>query len=101
MITEEKWVKEMRAILIKAEQEFDEKIAPYPFKVKSQHIKEEGEPSTLFIDEIKKVERWLKRNITGGYISFPEDAIGRFKGDWKYCFFKNEEDAVFFKLTWG
>ena len=101
MVLKEKWVEEMRKILAKAELAFEEKIALYPFKIKMVLIKADDEPSILFMDEIKKIEKWLKRNIKGGYISFPDDAIGKFKGHWQYCFFKYEEDAILFKLTWG
>lgn len=76
-------------------------IEGYPYVILVPLTINDDERDTTFIDEIEIIEDWLNENISGEYISFPNNAIGKYKSMWQYVYFKNNNDAIRFKLVWG
>ena len=74
----------------------------YPFEIKVQCLKEHSFTNIIpSIDEQREIKDWLSKNTKGDYVSLPDWAISENSNGVFHCFFKKQEDAILFKLTWG
>lgn len=87
----------MEFLIESGEQVFSDRIKDLPYIVKFNLTNITDAEMLQFIEAR---EHWLVENATGEYVSFSNDAIGRYKECWQYVYFKNKHDALIFRLTW-
>lgn len=88
-------------LIKQGEEEFAVMIMDYPYEISVPLTVNKDERDLTFIYEIEVIEIWLCEHITNEYIAFPNSAMGKYKAMWKYCYFKDKDDATRFKLVWG
>lgn len=86
-----------------SKEDFDKIIAEYPFKVRTTF----SSSDVASPNDFTMAKRWIKRNTSGGNFYSPievtdiNDAAFTVREYYILYFFKEEEDAVLFKITWG
>jgi len=81
--------------------DYEAKVKDYPYNVfVPLTITDNERKDYIWLNEIKVIEEWLEENISSEYIAFP-DACGVRKDESSHVFFKDEHDALMFKMVWG
>jgi len=92
------FMKIRKAMLTQGEHDFELEIANHPYGVE---VKGLGTPE--FAQETEEeIMEWLKNHVAkSDYIFMPTNAMGIYKDRWNWVYFKTQNQAILFKLTWA
>ena len=81
-----------------SEWDFEQEVKDHPYGVEVKGLGKED----FAANHEENTLAWLKANVAkADYIFMPRNATGKYKDKWNWCYFRNHQDAVLFKLTLG